>query len=77
MGQNISTEAGVTKAEEIVEEEGNSVSASKHAKHASHEFFLSNGNLESVGDIDSILQAMSVTPTSPESKGFSCLFIFY
>ena len=77
MGQGISTEGGAVKSEESREDVVNSVSASKHTKHASHEFFLSNGDLESAGDIDSILQAMSVTPTSPESKGFLCSFLCY
>ena len=57
MGQNGSVEE---KWDTNVREKSNSQSQSNHH---SHEFFISNGDLETVGDLDSVLQAINVTPT--------------
>lgn len=69
MGQNASTEGGTIHGKENIDEIVSDIKSSQKINHANHEYFISNGDLETVGDLDSILQAMSVTPTTPESEG--------
>ena len=68
MGQNISSEGEIPGKEEI-DEIVDELRTPHHAKHANHDLFISNGDLESAGDLDSILQAMNVATPTPESEG--------
>ena len=65
MGQNISSEGseGRSPTSNETPQQGNT------KRRINHEFFLSNGDLETVGDLDSILQAISIKPISPEEEG--------
>lgn len=69
MGQNYSLEEGESHREEenikVVEENG----VPRRLKHIKHNIYSSNGDLESAGDIDSIIQAMNVSPVTPDSEG--------
>lgn len=68
MGQNQSAE----ESSETLHSPGPSPRDEKSRKRHTHEFFVSNGDLETVGDLDSILQAISLTPKSTEDEsGFA------
>ena len=57
MGQNVSVEEG-SGAEQREVEEQPGVLPGPQKKRSKHQFFVSNGDLETVGDLDSILQAI-------------------
>ena len=61
MGQNASAE------EKVDTPDISGGSPKPQVKHRNHEFFISNGDLETVGDLDSVLQAINVSPT-PEGR---------
>ena len=64
MGQHASAE------EKVDTPDVSGDSPKPQVKHRNHEFFISNGDLETVGDLDSVLQAINVSPT-PEGRVFS------
>lgn len=68
MGQNISTEEGSENEQRELDEQPG-VLPKTQKKQNKHQFFISNGDLETVGDLDSILQAINVSPVSPDSGG--------
>lgn len=65
MGQNISSEG----SGESSPTSSDTTPQENTKRRTNHEFFLSNGDLETVGDLESILQAISIKPISPEEEG--------
>ncbi len=65
MGQNQSAE----ESEETLHSVGQKPRDENTSKRHTHEFYVSNGDLETVGDLDSILQAISITPKASEEQG--------
>ena len=68
MGQNVSVEEG-SGAEQREVEAQPGVLPGPQKKRSKHQFFVSNGDLETVGDLDSILQAINVSSVTPDSGG--------
>ena len=66
MGQSLSLEEGLDTPR-MEEELGKQAGRKKH----NHEFFLSNGNMETMGDLHSSLEAISVSPKTPIDRGRS------
>ena len=64
MGQGLSTEEGFSTPR------GAEESGKQNArKHHNHTFYLSNSNMETMGDINSLLEAIHVSPSTPLSDG--------
>lgn len=64
MGQGLSAEEGFSTPR------GAEESGKQNArKHHDHTFFLSNSNMETMGDINSLLEAINVSPNTPLSDG--------
>lgn len=65
MGQNQSAE----DLDDTSHSAGQTPRDDNTSKRHTHEFYVSNGDLETVGDLDSILQAISITPKASEEQG--------
>ena len=69
MGQSVSVEEGEGNEQRRPDEPAEEPSLGHQKKRSKHQFYISNGDLETVGDLDSILQAIRVSPSPSESGG--------
>ena len=69
MGQNVSVEEGAGNDQRRPDEHSEEPSPGHQKRRSKHQFYISNGDLETVGDLDSILQAIKVSPSPSESGG--------
>ena len=72
MGQSLSAEEDLDTPR--VEEE---LGKQAGRKRIDHQFFLSNGNMETMGDLNSSLEAISVSPKTPIDEGKGHSFFSY
>ena len=70
MGQSLSSE-GSFDSPRLEEELGKQTGCKRH----NHEFFLSNSTMETMGDINSSLEAISMSPKTPIDEGISPCFV--
>ena len=68
MGQNQSAEGKPYKSKDNIDELVDEVSSTSVKKHAKHELYISNTDLENGGDIDSLLQGIGYTPSESEGR---------
>ena len=76
MGQNQSAEGNPYKSKEEIDELVDEVSGTSVKKHAKHELYISNTDLENGGDIDSLLKGIGFTPSESEGIFFFSYFFF-
>ena len=70
MGQNQSAEGKPFKSKDNIDELVDEVNGTSVKKHAKHELYISNTDLENGGDIDSLLQGIGYTPSESEGRSF-------